>query len=213
MTQGGSPRSILLATLPLAFAIGVFGTIFGAAARPLIGAGLTLAASGLIFSGVVQFATVGLLLAGSQPAALLVTAIALNLRNLLLGAVLRPRIGAPPLARAGLAWFLIDETVGLALATEGRASLILAVSGLICYLAWLMGTTLGLLGASLVGLRDLADAIFPVLFIGLAALSARRRDLAVRAVAAFFLTIVLAALWPSGRGLIPVLAALLVALP
>jgi hypothetical protein len=55
--------------------------------------------------------------------------------------------------------------------------------------------------------------MFPVLFIGLAAIAATRRDLLLRAVAAVALTLVLSVFMPWARGLAPVLAAVIVALP
>ncbi|MGH2543508.1 MAG: AzlC family ABC transporter permease, partial [Ardenticatenaceae bacterium] len=204
---------ILLTILPIAAAIAVFGTFFGAAAAPLLGTRLTILASALIFSGAVQLTLVGLLLTGATVPALLAATVVLNLRNLLLGAVLRPHITSSKLRRAGLAWFVIDETVGLALANPARAPRTLLIGGLICYVAWLIGTILGIGVGALGELRSLATAMFPVLFIGLAAIAATRRDLLLRAVAAAALTILLSVFMPSARGLAPVVAAIVVALP
>lgn len=204
---------ILAGVLPAALAILVFGTIFGGMVAPRLGAGLTVASSALIFSGSVQFAVAGLMISGASPAALLLTAAMLNLRNPLLAAVIRPRLASRPLHRAVLAWFLIDETVGLTMASRGRAEQTLFIAGIVCYVAWVGGTALGAAGGALVNLKGLAAAVFPVLFVGLAALSATRRHLAVRAVAAAILTVSIAVVWPGGRGLAPVIAALAASLP
>jgi predicted branched-subunit amino acid permease len=203
----------VLATIPIAAAVLVFGTIFGAVATPLIGPTLTLVASAVVFSGSVQFAMAAVLLSGATPLAAVLTPSLLNLRNLVLGAVLRPRVSAGPLARAGLGWFLTEEAVGLALASDDRAESVVLTAGILLYASWVAGTALGVLGASLSGLETLAEAVFPVLFIGLAAAAATRRDVVVRAVAAAGITVALAALFPAVRGLAPVAAVIVVAVP
>jgi predicted branched-subunit amino acid permease len=203
----------ILPAVPLALAIAVFGTIYGAIARPLLGVGPTVLSSVVIFSGAVQFTVVGLLLAGAPPLALLLAALTLNLRNLVLGAVVRPRITAPPLHRAVLSWFLVDETVGLALQPARNAARILLLAGMLCYAAWVGGTVAGVLGAGAVGLTRAAEAIFPVLFIGLAAMSAREPGMGIRAAVAALITIAAVKFWPAGKGLAPVIAAAIVAIP
>ncbi|MGH2426165.1 MAG: AzlC family ABC transporter permease [bacterium] len=203
----------LLSAVPIALAIGVFGTIFGAAATSLIGPALTVASSLIVFSGALQFAMVGLLLAGAPPTALLATAALLNLRHLLLGAALRARISGSVVKRAGLAWFLLDESVALTLAAQERPAMTLVGSGFLFYFAWFVGTLIGTLGASLPQFGSVAAAIFPVLFVGLASISADRRDLKVRALAAAAISAILAMIWPSGRSFVPVVAVLLVIIP
>ncbi|MGH9194421.1 MAG: AzlC family ABC transporter permease [Acidimicrobiia bacterium] len=197
----------------MALAIGVFGTIFGAAATSLIGPGLTIASSLIVFSGALQFAMIGLLLAGAMPTSLLATAALLNLRHLLLGAALRARISGSVVKRAGLAWFLLDESVALTLAAQERPAMTLVGSGFLFYFAWFVGTLIGTLGASLPQFGSVAAAIFPVLFVGLASISADRRDLKVRALAAAAISAILAMIWPSGRSFVPVVAVLLVIIP
>jgi predicted branched-subunit amino acid permease len=167
---------------------------------------------------------VGLVTAGASAPALLLTAGTLNLRHLVLGAVLRPRIGGPRLRRAGLAFFLVDETFGFAVAAgdaaerDGRSAAAatertLLVSGVACYLAWQAGTLIGVLGAGLPGIEGVAGAIFPVLFIGLASLACRTRSHVVRALGAAVLTAGWAFALPDLRALAPVVAGVAVALP
>ena len=167
-----SVGSILATILPAAAAIAVFGTLYGAGARPILGVPLTIASSLLVFSGSLQFAIVALLAAGAAAPALLLTAGTLNLRHLVMGAVLRPRFGGSRLRRAALAFFLLDETFGFAVAAvdsaerEGRsagpaAERMLLVSGVVCYLAWQTGTLIGMLGAGLPAVAGVAGAIFP----------------------------------------------------
>ncbi len=198
--------------------------LYGAAAKPLLGAELTLVASVIVFSGALQFATVGLLASGGAAAALLATAIILNLRHVVLGAVLRPRLGSSRLRRAAEAWFLVDETFGFAVAAgsdpglspDERAAVTertLVVTGICCYSAWIVGTVLGVIGAGLSGLEGVAEAVFPILFIGLAALAARSRGTVARAIAAVAITAVIAVTFPDIRALAPVVAGVVVALP
>jgi predicted branched-subunit amino acid permease len=205
-------------------AIAVFGALYGAGARPILGAPLTIASSLLIFSGSLQFALVALLTAGAAAPALLLTAATLNLRHLVLGAVLRPRLGGSRRRRAALAFFLLDETFGFAVAAgdaaeragqpAGRAAeRMLLVSGIACHLAWQTGTVIGILGAGNPAIAGVAGAIFPVLFIGLAALACRTRSHAVRALGAAALTAGLAFALPDLRALAPVVASVAVALP
>ena len=217
-------RSVLATAFPAAAAILVFGTLYGAAGRAIMGVPLTLASSLFIYSGALQFALLALLSAGATTVPLVLTAGALNLRHLVLGAVLRPRLEGSRARRAALAFFLSDETFGFAVAaglaaeragkSAGAATeRTLLFSGLACYLAWQVGTLIGVLGAGLAVAENVAGAIFPVLFIGLGALAVTRRSHVVRAVAAALLTAGIAFAWPDLRVVAPVLAAVLVALP
>lgn len=221
MTSAGS---ILATILPAAAAITVFGMLYGAGARPVLGVPLTIASSLLVFSGSLQFAIVALASAGAAAPALLLTAATLNLRHLVMGAVLRPRLRGSAARRAALSFFLLDETFGFAVAAgesadrEGRpggpaAERMLLVSGIVCFLAWQTGTMIGLLGAGTPAIAGVAGAIFPVLFIGLASLACRTRGHAARALAAAALTAGLAFALPDLRALAPVVASVVVALP
>lgn len=196
-----------------AAAITVFGIIYGSLARPVIGPVPTMLSSLFIFSGAVQFTIIALLSAGAATGAVVAGVMTLNLRNLLLGAVLRPRIHMSRLGRAGLAWFLLDESAGIAIASEDDAAETLLVSGVMFFLAWQLGTVLGLIGASAEAVRTAAQSVFPVLFIGLAALSCRSRSVAVRALIAAGIAAGGAILWPDGRGIVAVVAAVAVSVP
>ena len=215
-------RTIAIAA-PAALAIAVFGVLFGAAARPLIGPELTLVMSLVVFSGATQFSTIALVAAGAAAPALLLTAAILNVRHLVMGAVLRPLLGHSRLRRGLLAWFMLDETFGFTIVAAERmapgpgreavAERTLLVTGICCYGAWIVGTVLGILGAGVQGLGGVAEALFPVLFVGLAALTARTLNLAARAAVAAGLTAVICFVAPDWRALAPAVAGLLVALP
>jgi predicted branched-subunit amino acid permease len=209
MRRGG----LITAAAAPAAAILVFGVIYGSLARPLLGAGATMLSSLLIFSGAVQFTLAGLLAAGAGAGALIGGATTLNLRNLVLGAVLRPRIQTSRTKRAVLAWFLTDESVGLALASGADGARTLLASGATFYLSWQAGTALGLLGASVEGVHSAAEAVFPVLFIGLAALTCPSRSIAIRALVGAAATAGAVTLWPGSGGVAAIVAAVTVALP
>lgn len=210
--ETASWRAIGLAAVPLALAIGVFGVIFGASAALRIEPAMVLGMSLLVFSGTLQFATLGLLIAGAGGPAILLTAVALNLRHVVLGAVLRPHLEGSAARRALMAWFMIDESFGLAVASGRRAGPVLLGAGLLFFGAWQLGTLLGILGAQ-VALDGLATSIFPVLFVGLTALTVRGRSGVVRVIAAAAIVVVLARLLPDAHAFLPIIAALAVSLP
>jgi predicted branched-subunit amino acid permease len=221
--RAGFAARTIVTVAPAAAAIAVFGLIYGAIARPLIGAELTMLSSLVVFSGATQFSVIGLVAAGAAAPAVLATAAILNVRHLMMGAVLRSSLGPSRAKRALLAWFLLDESFGFTMLAAERvppgpereavAERTLLVTGLFCYAAWLGGTFLGILGAGLPGLESVAAAVFPVLFIALAALTARTRSVAVRAVLAAAITAVICFTLPDWRALAPVVAGLAVAIP
>jgi predicted branched-subunit amino acid permease len=215
-------RSVLVMSLPAAAAIGVFGTIYGATARTFLGLPLTIISSIIVFSGSLQFTMVALLAAGAGAAPILLAACVLNLRHLVLGAVMRPRLDASLLRRALLAFFLVDETFGFSVAAgdaqprEQRSAVTertLLATGLVCYVAWIIGTVIGVLGGGLPGVERVAGAVFPVLFVGLAAMATGTRSQLARAMAAAALTIAIGLALPEWRMVAPLLAGVLVALP
>ena len=208
--------------LPAAAAIGIFGTLYGAAARQFLGVPLTVVSSVIVFSGSLQFAMVAVLAAGGGALPVLFAACVLNLRHLVLGAVMRPRIEAGLLRRALLAFFLVDETFGFAVAAgdaqprEDRAAVTertMLATGLVCYVAWIVGTIVGVLGGGLPGVERVAGAVFPVLFIGLAAMATGTRSQLARAMVAAALTIGIGLALPDWRMVAPLVAGVLVAIP
>jgi len=203
----------LATVLPIATAIGVFGIVYGAAAESLLGVPLTLLSSVVIFSGTVQFTMVGLLAAGSGPLAVLWAVFVVNVRNFALGGVLRPHLRGSIRRRSLLSWFLIDETVGLALASPETADRTLLRAGLWAYGSWVLGTAAGVAGGATFGLESLAAAIFPVLFIGLASLMVVGAAGVARAASGAVVTLVLLMVWPALAGLAPVIGGLVAALP
>jgi predicted branched-subunit amino acid permease len=167
----------------------------------------------LVFSGAVQFAVIGSLAGGATVTAVLLTVMALNARNLVLGAAFRTRVGGTRGRRALMGWFLTDESFGLAVASGVQAARVLVLSGALFYVAWQVGTILGVGGAQVLELEDAATAIFPVLFIGLAAITSRGRGGAVRSAVAAALVLVGVIVIPDLSPFLPIAASLLVSLP
>lgn len=183
MSAGRNDR-VLAAAAPVAAAIGVFGVVYGAAADDVLGPALAMVSSVLVFSGAAQFTMVALLAAGSTPVGVLAGVAPLALRHLPLGAIVQPHLPPSRRRRALVSWFLIDETAGLALARSGPVERTMTVTGGLSYAAWVAGTAGGVAGASLPGIEPLADALFPVLFVGLATVTAAGRSDAARAIVA-----------------------------
>ncbi len=210
------PRpGVLPAAVPVAVAIGIFGIVYGAAASPVLGPEMAVLSSALVFSGAAQFTMVALVAAGTASGGVLVAVAMLALRHLPLGAVLQPRLSAGRARRALLSWFLIDETTGLVLAHGSRPERTLVVSGGLAYVAFLLGTTAGVAGGAVPAAEPLAAALFPVLFVGLAALTASRRPDRVRAVLGGAASLALLVVWPAAGavGVIVVAVAVAAAVP
>lgn len=159
--------------MPVAAAIGVFGVLYGAVADPVLGGELTIASSIAMFSGAAQFTMVALLASNATVGAVVVAVVPLALRHIPLGALVQHRLAPSRVRRALLSsLFLTDETVGLALTQQAPAARTMAITGGLAYIAWVAGTAAGVAGASIEGAEEAAAALFPVLFIGLAAVTA-----------------------------------------
>jgi predicted branched-subunit amino acid permease len=211
-TSPPTPRTgVVSAALPIATAIGVFGVVYGAAATGVMGATLTVVSSLIVWSGAAQFTMVALIAAGATPAGVLGAVATLALRHLPLGAVLRPHLTVGRARRALLSWVLIDETTGLALTLDEPAERTLAISGGLSYAAWVLGTVIGVAGGTLAAVEPLAAALFPVLFVGLAALTTATRSDTLRALLAGACSLGLLLAWPAAGALGAIAVAVVVA--
>ncbi|HEY8551924.1 MAG TPA: AzlC family ABC transporter permease [Thermaerobacter sp.] len=206
----------LLAGLPIVAGYLPIGLAFGVVA---VQAGLTaaeaLAMSLLVFAGSAQFAAAGMLAAGAAPAALVATTFLINLRHVLFGAALAPRLGERRWSRLAVAAFgLTDEVFAVAQATLDRAPRpwpYLIGLEVAAYTSWCGASWLGaVIGGALEGLAAWGlDYALPAMFLALIALQLGGRPgrgLVVAAVAACVSLAVGALGWPHWR----VLAAALV---
>lgn len=206
-------RSTLATAAPLAITIGAYGLIFGAGAREPLGPLGTMFASTIIFSGSIQFALLGLILAGATWSAILVTALLLNARHVVLGAALRPSIDAPTSRRFGLAWWMVDEAAALALADAETPRSTLMTTGILFYSSWIVGTAGGLLIGGAGDIASVAQQIAPVLFIGLVTLVAHKKRTVARALVTAAATYLVALAWPEARGALALVVACVIAIP
>jgi len=206
-------RDIVLAAFSTGLAIAVYGVVFGVVAGPDWGSWRAIAASALVYSGSAQFAAAQLLAQGGGTGAVISAAAILNARNVVLGAVLRSRVRTGVVRRAGVAFLTDDESFGLAMASARPAVRVVLGAGAIFFVAWVGGTAIGaFVGAGSVLFADAATAMFPVLFVGLAAISVENRAGLSRTVAAGLGTLALVYALPSVRDFVPVAAAIAVSL-
>jgi 4-azaleucine resistance transporter AzlC len=178
-------------SLPLAVSDAAYGVVFGVLARQ---AGLSLPEatlmSALVYAGSAQFVALGLW-AGAVPVISLgLSTLLVNLRYLLMGSTMAPRLAdVPPLRKYASLFLLTDESWALSLAEFERGKGcygFLVGSGLLLYCAWVGGTVAGRLAGALVPNPSTLglDFAFTALFAALLAGRYRgRRDLTPWAVA------------------------------
>ncbi len=180
-----------MAAVPLLPGVAPFSMAIAVSARAAGFSPLeTILFSLLVFAGSAQMASVTLLAAGSGPAAILLTALGLNLRHILYGLSLStwlPGHTRPP--KPILAATVTDEGYGLTArevaAGRGSAGFLWGANGLL-YLVWIVAAIVGVaLGQLLPDPEQIGlDVIFPLSFLTLLLpLLRTRRDLLVAAVA------------------------------
>ena len=206
-------RDIVLAAFSTGLAIAVYGVVFGVVAGPAWGSWRAIVASALIYSGSAQFAAAELLAQGGAAGAVISAAAILNARNVVLGAVLRSRVRGGLVPRAGVAFLMDDESFGLAMASARSAVKVVLGAGTIFFVTWVGGTAIGAFaGSGSVLFADAATAMFPVLFVGLAAISVEDRAGLARTVAAGVGTLGLVYGFHGVRDFVPVAAAIVVSI-
>jgi branched chain amino acid efflux pump len=188
-----SRRRLLVDGTGIALSGIAFGVVYGLAARTAGFSPLEATAmSVLVYSGAAQLAVIGYLAQGlSWPVIFLLTAL-IGARHLLYSAVLAPWFSdISRLRRAGLAYFLDDETFALSLAhftRIGRSDVAgFVIAALIMYIPWIASTALGaVVGAQIPDpARFGLDVIFPAAMAGLATgLVTERREIVAAALAA-----------------------------
>ncbi|MER5335616.1 AzlC family ABC transporter permease [Micromonospora sp. NPDC002717] len=185
------------------------GASFGAVA---VAAGLpgwaAVVMSVLVYAGGAQFMAVGLVATGSPLAAVL-AGLLLNARHLPFGLALADSIGRPLWRRLLGSHLMTDEATAFALARPAGNARRRAfwLAGTLLFLAWNVGTVLGVLAGGVVG--DPAafglDAAFPAGLIALLLPALRDRDTRRVALAGAVLAVLATPLLPAG---LPVLLAL-----
>jgi 4-azaleucine resistance transporter AzlC len=164
---------VVMGYLPIGFAFGVLAA--GAGISPLNSVVMSL----IVFAGSAQLMAVGFISQGLNPLAIVAATLIINLRHLLMSASLSPYMKDWSKAQvAGFTFELTDETFGVhSLRFEqgdsgaGRAMRI----NLVCQLAWVAGTLLGVLAGGLIeDVRPFGlDYALPAMFIALLVLQLR----------------------------------------
>jgi 4-azaleucine resistance transporter AzlC len=156
---------------PLAVAVSVFGISFGVLAREAgMGSLAPVVMSCVTFAGSAQFAVASVLGAGGGVAAACVAAILLNARYGPIGITASTALRGGPLKRLLEAQLVVDESWALSNRGGGRFDRsVLIGAGALLYVAWVGGTTLGVLAGNLIGDPNKLglDAAFPALFLAL----------------------------------------------
>jgi 4-azaleucine resistance transporter AzlC len=206
-------RAGVRVAVPFAVAVGVFGISFGVLAREAgMGSIAPVVMSVTTFAGSAQFAVVSVLGAGGGVAAACVAALLLNARYGPIGMSVAPALEGSRLRRLLEAQIVVDESWALSNRGGGRFDRqVLIGAGTLLYAAWVVGTTLGVLGGKLIGDPNKLglDAAFPALFLALLVGQIRSRRAGVAAVAGGAIALLAT---PFSRPGIPLIAACLACL-
>ena len=199
--------------MAVGLATGAYGLSFGAIS---VAAGLsvlqTCALSLLMFTGASQFALVGVLANGGNPAAGAASAILLGTRNALYGLRLSSLLDAAGWRRLPAAQLVIDESTAMAIGQETTALARVGfwATGAGVYVFWNLGTLLGAVGARAISDPKVLglDAAVPAAFLALLAPRIDGRGPLAVALLAALVALVAAPFVAAG---VPVLLAALVA--
>jgi 4-azaleucine resistance transporter AzlC len=177
----GEARAGLHDIAPAAIAAIPIGLLFGAVAA---GKGMSVAEIGLmsalVFAGGAQFAAIETWIHPAPIAALAFATFLINVRHVLMGASLSPKVTMTRAQEFLAFFFMTDESWAL---SERRAidrpvtGAYWMVMGVVLYTNWVVSTTLGAILGSFLGdpARLGADFAFTALFIGLIAGFGRNR--------------------------------------
>jgi predicted branched-subunit amino acid permease len=214
VSEQTTTRTIVRDGILVGVATGAYGVSFGAIA---VGNGLSVwqacALSLLVFTGASQFALVGVIGSGGNPAFAALSGLLLGSRNTLYGLKVAPLVGFRGVRRAAAAHLVIDESSAMTLTrtTREHARAGFLSTGLAVFAFWNLATLVGALAGDALGDPRTygLDAAVGGAFLGLLwpRLTTLRNRLAALLGAALALTLV--SFTPAG---VPVLAAAVVAL-
>jgi 4-azaleucine resistance transporter AzlC len=159
------------AAVPLAVVVGTFGLSFGVLAREAgMGSVAPLVMSATTFAGSAQFAVASVLGAGGGVAAACIAALLLNGRYGPIGMSVAGALRGNVVKRVLEAQLVVDESWALSNRGGGRfdRQMLIGVGSLL-YVAWVVGTAIGVLSGNLIGNPNKLglDAAFPALFLAL----------------------------------------------
>lgn len=206
-------RPVVLASITLGGAVGVFAIAFGVGAVAA-GASIaqTCAMSLLVFTGASQFSAVSVLGAGGSPASALGGALVLAARNGVYGLTMGRRIDGSLARRLVAAQLTIDESTAMAVAQRDPRAQRTAfwITGASVYVFWNVGTLIGAVAGSAVDPTVFGlDAAFPAGFVAMVAPLLRHRRPRIAAAVGAIVCLALTPFTPVG---VPILAASLAVL-
>lgn len=211
-------RDLLRDAVALGAAASMVGISFGALAvaagvRPWMAVGMSL----LVFAGGAQFLAIGVAASGGAVAAAVAGGLLLNARHLPFGLAVSDAVGRSWPARLLGSHLLVDETVAFASAQRDprRARHAFWTAGLVLFVAWNLGTVLGVLGGQAVGDPEAlgVDAAFPAGLLALLLPNLGGWDARRVALAGALVALATVPLLPSGLPVMLALAGLLLAGP
>jgi 4-azaleucine resistance transporter AzlC len=201
-------RDGLRRAAPLAVAVGGFGISYGVLARAEgMGVLAPIVMSLTTFAGSAQFAAVSVLGADGAISAAIAAAVLLNLRYLPIGISVSPTFHGPWWRRLLEAQLVVDESWAISHRGGGRYDWRLLVgAGAGIYVAWNLGTVVGVLGGGVLGDPEKLglDAAFPALFLGLLIGQVRSRTALTASLLGAAIAIALVPFTPAG---VPIVAA------
>lgn len=167
-----SDRSVVIDSLGVGVATGVYGISFGAIATASgLDVAQACALSLLAFTGASQFAFIGVVAAGGAPLTGALTAVLLGSRNLFYGLSLAALLRLRGPGRVAAAHLVIDESTAMAVTrdTTAQARLGFFWTGGTIFVLWNLSTLIGALaGASIGDPRTFGlDAAVGAAFLGL----------------------------------------------
>ena len=198
----------------LSFAVGLYGSAFGAAAvANHFSVAQACFLSLVLFSGASQFAVVGVIGAGGSALNAIGTGGLLGIRNALYSLRLKSILQLRGLKRVIGSQLTIDESTGIALAQESKSNSITGFwyTGIGVYFWWNLFTLIGALGAQSIGNPSQwgLDSAVPAAFLALVWPRLKDRNSWVLAAAATALSLILTPIFPAG---LPIISCALLAL-
>lgn len=203
--RDGAPYA--LATFVLAVSFGVVATDAGMPASAAIGM------SALVYSGSGQFAAVGIVSSGGGVAAAVGASALVSSRFLPMGFALGPSLKGSRLRRAAEGQVNVDTSWAMAARGDGRFDReYLFGHSAAQYVAWVVGTIVGVLVPALDTRALGLDAVFPAFFLAILAGEVRDRLRLGVALAGAAIALVLVPITPPGLPVLVASAAALVGL-
>jgi 4-azaleucine resistance transporter AzlC len=204
------------AILPFAVAGSTFAASFGVLAKAAgMGSLAAIVMSATTFGGSAQYAAISVLDAGGGAAAAIAAAVLLNARYAPISVSVGPIFEGPAWRRFLEAQLIVDESWAISAVGPGAFSRRrLVAAGLVLYVAWVGGTTVGVVGADLIGDPERLglDAAFPALFVALLVPQVRERRALAAAVGGAAIALALVPLAAPGIPIVVASAACLVGL-